>query len=115
MTTTQKWTMLIAWLRRNFPTRARVRIRSIHNIKWQGEILFVGTNINTGIFKLTINRKQSFNLRVDALIHEWAHALTWFGAETHLDDHSSEWGITYARIYRTFIEWNWRKGSDDAL
>ena len=104
MTTAQRWIRLIAWLRRNFPTQVFVRIRSVHNLKYQGEVLLVNK-----IFQLEINRKLSFDLRVDTLIHEWAHALTWFGAETHLDDHSAEWGITYARIYRTFIEWNWGK------
>ena len=104
MTTTQKWRMLIAWLRRNFTTEHTVTVRSKPMKKNHGWTEYIGM-----WFYIKINRKQCFDLRVETLIHEWAHALTWFGAETHLDDHSAEWGITYARIYRTFIEWNWGK------
>lgn len=60
-----------------------------------------------------VHRNQCFNLRIDTLIHEWAHILTWFGAEMYNEDHSAEWGIAYAKIYRTFLEWNWGKGPDN--
>ena len=111
MTTAQKWLRLIAWLRRNFPTEHISTIKSI-TIKEYGYTEFKNSPPGYG-FCVKINRKQCFALRVETLIHEWAHALTWFGAETHLDDHSAEWGITYARIYRTFIEWNWGKGTEN--
>ena len=57
-------------------------------------------------FDIRINRKQCFALKVDTLIHEWAHVLTWFGEAFQREEHSAEWGLAYARIYRTFIEWD---------
>lgn len=95
--------MLLAWLRRNFHVDDfAVTICSKKLEKLCGETIF-----GTCEFKINIHRQQCFTLRVDSLIHEWAHALTWFGAETHNEDHSAEWGIQYAKIYRTFYEWNW--------
>ncbi len=107
----QKWLRTIAWLRRNFPARAKVYVRSVRNYEYQGEALF-----RDNLFTIWIRGEQSLNLRMDTLIHEWAHVLTWFGAETHQEDHSAEWGIAYAKIYRTFLEWNFgqeEKESDE--
>ena len=101
LTTAQKWLRTIAWLRRNFSTQFPTYVQSRPLKKDQGETEFPGV-----LFYIKINRKQSFLARIDTLIHEWAHCLTWFGAETD-EDHSSEWGITYAKIYRTFVEWNY--------
>lgn len=109
LTTAQKWLRTIAWLRRNFPAESPVRVLSIPIKKLSGY-----TQPEIGYFQIVIDRKQCFGLRVDALIHEWAHALTWFGAETHIEDHSGEWGLAYARILRTFYEWNFgREGKLD--
>lgn len=102
LTTTQKWLRTIAWLRRNFPAAsAVVYVRSAPMAGLHGY-----TQLETGYFQIKINGKKSFALKIDTLIHEWAHALTWFGAETHNEDHSAEWGVQYAKIYRMFCEWN---------
>jgi len=106
--TSKKWKMLLAWLHRNFPTKEAVTVRSKPLKKLCGETIY-----ENHWFKIFIHRNQCFTLRVDTLIHEWSHALTWFGAETHNEDHSAEWGIQYAKIYRIFYEWNWGKGPDD--
>jgi hypothetical protein len=101
LTTGQKWLRTIAWLRRNFPSHYNTTIRSVPTGKCHGY-----TEYDKCCFRIKIERRQSFYLRIDTLIHEWAHVLTWFGAETH-EDHSSEWGLAYAKIYRTFVEWNY--------
>ncbi len=110
LTTSKKWLRTIAWLRRNFPAQHIICVRSKPMKKYQGTTRYSGKR-----FCIEINRKQCFLLRIDTLIHEWAHALTWFGAETHIDDHSSEWGLAYARIYRAYIAWNfgWEGSMDD--
>ena len=108
LTTAQKWLRTIAWLRRNFPAQVTVHVQSKLLKKDQGETEYIsdGSHKDGEWFNIKINRKQSFLSRIDTLIHEWAHCLTWFGAETY-EDHSSEWGIALAKIYRTFIEWNY--------
>ena len=108
MTTNQKWRKLLDWLKRNFPAEDCIHIRSVSlsagSARCHGWI-----QAEIGYFQINVSRNQCFALRVETLIHEWAHALTWFGAETHQEDHSAEWGIQYAKIYRTFCEWNWGK------
>lgn len=104
LTTAQKWRKIIAWLRRNFPAQYPVYVKSIPMKKLHGlEELFYRPK---KYFRILISRNESFELRADALLHGWAHFLTWFGAETH-EEHSSEWGIAYAKILRTFEEWNY--------
>lgn len=106
LTTKQKWIKTIAWLRRNFPVEYSVSVKSIILKKECGYTEFGAE----GGFSVNINRKQSLALRIDTLIHEWAHVLSWFSAEALLEDHSGEWGLAYAKIYRTFVEWNYGEG-----
>lgn len=112
MTTNQKWRKLIAWLRRNFPPEHTVTVKSVPMTDCHGWTDFPD-GCGPRSFDVRINRNKCFALRVDTIIHEWAHVLTWFGAETYNEDHSAEWGVQYAKIYRTFCEWNWGKGPDE--
>lgn len=34
----------------------------------------------------------------DTVLHEWAHAMTWY--DVRLDDHEAVWGAAYAQAYR---------------
>ncbi len=108
LTTKQMWFKTIAWLRRNFLTSAIVYVESA-KIKGHGY-----TKPEGGYFQIRINSRKSFALRIDTLLHEWAHCMTWLGDESDIEDHGAEWGIAYARLYRTFLEWNYgREGSMD--
>lgn len=40
---------------------------------------------------------------LDALIHEWAHALSWATTQS-LEAHDPAWGVVYARCYQTTCE-----------
>lgn len=101
LSTAQKWLRMLAWLHRNFPAQYAISVRSKPMKKFHGYTEYTGA-----WFHVKINRKQSHDLRIDALIHEWAHCLSWFGAE-QTEEHSAEWGLAYARIYRAFIKWNY--------
>lgn len=107
-TRAQKWKKLIVWLRKNFSPHLQCYIRTISLKNLCGQ-----TERKEKKFLIKIHKNQCFALRIDTLIHEWAHALVWFGAETNNEDHSAEWGIQYAKIYRTFLEWNWGEGPDE--
>ena len=108
LTIAKKWRSTIAWLHRNFPADSPISIKSV-SMKEHGY-----TQPETGYYQIKVNKKKSFSLRIDTLLHEWAHCLTWLGAETDIEDHGAEWGIAYARLYRTFLEWNYgREGSMD--
>lgn len=119
MTTAQKWRKMLAWLRRTFPPLLPIRVRSVpakrlhKREKWEG-CCWLNTDVGKlGRYEIQVNRQMSTALRLDVLIHEWAHAMTWFGAE-HTEAHSAEWGMAYARIYRAFCEWNYSKPLADA-
>jgi hypothetical protein len=98
-----KWLLTILWLRRNFPVSLPTRIKSV-KMKDFGDTTY---NKSPKNFFIRINRNCSFAQKADTLLHEWAHCLSWFGAESEIEDHSAEWGIMYAKLFRTFIEWNY--------
>ncbi|KKM88020.1 hypothetical protein LCGC14_1263120 [marine sediment metagenome] len=102
LTKEQKWLRTIRWLRRNFPSNLPTRIRS-ERMKDCGDTTYFEKMEN---FRICIRKSQSLDSKLDTLLHEYAHYLTWFGAESEIKDHGSEWGITYAKIYRTFLEWD---------
>lgn len=109
----QKWLRTIAWLRRNFPAQRRVVVqtKATKELRESNGL----SSLDKGEFLIEISRKQSYNLRMDALMHEWAHILTWFGESFRSEEHSAEWGVAYAKILRTWLEWNYgreEKGSD---
>ncbi len=103
MTSKQKWLATLRWLRRNFPVELPVRVRSIKTKKNCGFVDYLG--VKKG-FLIRIGANQSLELRLDTIVHEWAHVRSWFGAEAEIEDHGAEWGIAYAFLYRTFLEWD---------
>ena len=105
LTQKSKWRKLLNWLRREHPLSKRVRVRQKH-LKDQGDCDYVNH-----CFVINIESRQCYNLRMDALLHEWAHASTWFGNDD--DEHGSEWGLAYARLYRSFLTWNYGEGLED--
>lgn len=104
LTTEQKWLRTICWLRRNFPPPKPTYVRSLC-MKGQG--LCGETEFFRGYFYINVNKAHTYRLKIDTLLHEYAHVLTWFGAESDIEDHGAEWGITYAKLYRTFLEWDY--------
>ena len=101
LTVDSKWRRTLAWLRREFPTAKKVRVRQL-DIKDQGTCDYINHR-----FEIEV-KKQCYRLRIDTLLHEWAHALTWFGNDG--DAHGSEWGLMYAQLYRNWLTWNYGQG-----
>lgn len=53
-------------------------------------------------FSIRIPSDVDYQLQIQLLIHEWAHAVAWTpqnGPGT-VDDHDALWGVAYARVYR---------------
>lgn len=42
----------------------------------------------------------------DALVHEWAHMMTWAPYHPLSQDHDEVWGVWYARILRAYMRIN---------
>lgn len=48
-------------------------------------------------------KRQSLAAMTDALVHEWAHCLSWQEGEDEPDDHCAVFGIMEARCYRALL------------
>ena len=109
LTVEKKWQRVIRWLRRNFRVHLPVQVRSVPASRVPKMLGCCSLNTDVeplGRFEIRVNKQMSFALRCDTLIHEWAHAMTWFGAE-YGEDHSDEWALCQGKIYRAFCEWNY--------
>lgn len=93
-----KWLKFCRWLRKKYPLQYPVEIRTVKAKKNDGT-----TNFDGEVFRIRIREDQDFGPKIDSLTHEWAHCLTWFGAEQD-EEHSSEWGIAQAAIYREYLK-----------
>jgi len=103
LTQAQKWLRTINWLRREWPARYPVKVRSMPLKGLSGDSSFRARQ-----FRIRINRKKSYSERIDTILHEWAHVLTWFGAG-RAEDHSDEWGLWYAKLCRAWDKWNYEE------
>ena len=111
MSVATKWRKLPLWLRKNFPAKHPVGVRRVSARalgQYAGDCDLLGTR-----FLIRINREKSFALKLDTILHEWSHALTWFNeTPDEIDPHTAEWGVAYARIYRALWAWNFGRPVD---
>jgi hypothetical protein len=98
MTKMQKWLRFLRWLRKEFPTQKPAIVRSV-NMEDDADVDLVG-----GKFVIYINKRKPYSTMCDSVMHEWAHALVWFGAGREVE-HSDEWGLWYAKIYQAWDRW----------
>lgn len=103
MTTKQKWLRMIRWIRKEFPAQKPVSVRSVNQSLLDDAD--ADSDIVRGRFVIRIRQNASYSIKVDALCHEWAHVLTWFGAGRE-KVHHEEWGIWYAKIYQAWEDWH---------
>lgn len=102
-----KWRRVLKWIREEFPANYPLLIQRkprASNKKEDCGYCEFRTKPNKHYY-IFIDRRQVFDLQIDTLIHEVAHALTWHGNDD--DHHGPEWGLAYAKIYRAFLEWNY--------
>jgi len=101
----KKWKLLVAWLKENFPPQHPVRVLRVSKERLPGD--FADGDLIKGTFRIRIMRNASFQIKVDSLLHEWAHLLTWYNdTKGDEDPHFAEWGVAQARIYRRYCKWD---------
>lgn len=103
LTQKQKLEKTIKWLRKTFPGDAPVYTRKKIIKKACGTC-----NRLTNYFLILINPKFPYYIKMDTILHEWAHVLSWDTCKC--EDHSDEWGRAYARIYRAWLKWDFGQG-----
>lgn len=101
LTATQKWLRTIAWLRREFPIEQKVKVRSCK----LGHFYLGCVTFRDPHFLIQVSHQVPLYVKLEVLFHEYAHCLIWFGADRK-EGHSDEWGLSYARIYRANLEWD---------
>ena len=96
----QKYYKAVRKLRKECPTLYPVRVRRTTI----GRPLYgdCGFHKSNETFSIRILKTLDEINAIETLIHEWAHAMTWFAlaAIASEGDHNSEWGVAYARCYR---------------
>ncbi len=98
----QKWLRTIIWLKKAFPAQLPTTVCTC-----KVEEYTLGTTECDDLkFIIEISTGMGIQMRLETLIHEWAHVISWFGAG-HKEDHPDDWGLAYARIYRAFLEWEY--------
>lgn len=106
MKASARYREVVSWLKSEWPLSKPVYVRLATFPKPKpGRLVDKAkcTLVDGNKFLIEIEKRQCLDMKLDALIHEWAHAMTWFGAEALGDYHSSEWGLSYARLYRGFF------------
>ena len=59
---------------------------------------------------IRINSKARWSIKVDSLMHEWAHAMEWeanWAVNSPKKEHGETWGVWYAKIYRHLVDKCW--------
>ena len=91
-----------AWLRKKFATPYPVRVivrRIARKEKARATTERVGKRI-----VITINERLNWDLAVDCLLHEFAHAVDFRheSVERRRPDHDDQWALAYGKVYRSF-------------
>ncbi len=113
LTTSQRWERSKRWLRRHYPLPFNCIVKLIPKLVDQAECEF-REYPRPRKFIVRVCRERSFELRVEGLLHEWAHCMTWFGLDDK--DHGEVWSIVYGRLYDAHCNWDYgrkRKPKED--
>ena len=106
-----RWHQIHRWLQAEFPT-ARPTILKVMAMPRgeRGDCTRYGQDL-----VIRMSPRLPWEYGNEILFHEYAHAMTWPLAkiEHEVLDHSDEWGLAYARLYRAFEEDDGDLRSDD--
>ena len=104
------WRYLINQLKKNFSPGVPVRVKTsrLKGISAECEaVLYLGRMTEIII---SIDPRQNWKLKFDALMHEWAHAMEWSATwyeDSPKKDHGETWGVWYSKIYKHLIDEHW--------
>lgn len=94
------------WLADSFPTPYPTRLFLVRPKARADKKLAGWVVMSDRKLRIYVNVMCPKYVCVDTLIHEMAHCCTWpiKSMEGHIADHSPEWGIKYAEIYRGYSD-----------
>lgn len=96
------YTRLLAALREKAPPVLPVRVLRVRGLKrsagCHGECSVVQRG-GRSVFLIRLDAALTGIALVDALLHEWSHALGWTTDHPSLAHHGPEWGLALSRSY----------------
>lgn len=111
------WRYMIRQLKINFDPGVPVTVKTVPLKGYDGDcagVIKLGRMIGINI---RVRKNTPWKLKVETLIHEWAHAMEWSANwlnESPKKEHGETWGVWYAKIYQHLIDDCWsdmkRKG-----
>ena len=92
------------WLAFNYPTPYPTRFKLVRGMKHRSDQGYVV--LSRRKLLIHIDTKYPLHACIDTILHEFAHAVSWRHAsmDAYVPDHSEEWGLSLARIYRRFMD-----------
>lgn len=103
----QKIRRLIIWLHKNFQADLPIKVRSKYKVVRNNESLYALCTRYDQYIKIEYDKTVSEALIIDALIHEWAHALSL--TDSSRKEHPQSFGIAYSKVYDAYDKWNFGK------
>jgi hypothetical protein len=121
MTMSQRKEVMVEWLSEEFPPPGPVRVRLVRYIapipegdtplsadmRTRGDFGECWSDRGRYYIDISLARVTTHDALIDTILHEWAHLLAVKGGklERHRrSHHDAEWGISFARVYRGYIE-----------
>jgi len=95
----RKWRRLIRFLAAAFPI-GRVEVWRLPLKCHHGTVVPLNPSPHRDDgFRIRIRSADTFDVAVDTLLEEWAHAMTTW-------DHTASWGMAYAKLRRAWETWS---------
>jgi len=111
-TTRRKYRTTLRALRAECPAHVPVRVRLVKGPSRHLGLTNTssdGKSFNVTLYR-TVREPETDRARpvtrqelLDALVHEWAHALSWSATDPS-EAHDAAWGVAYARCYQATCE-----------
>ena len=106
--TTDRLRRWLKILREMCPTLLPVQVRFLEKTDGNVASTHLLYDDDTGLparFVIQLDRPITVDSAAQALVHEWAHCLSW-SSDRHdtVCDHDPEFGLAYSRVYQEFIQ-----------
>jgi len=92
------------WLDDKYPTPYPTKLKLVRGSKPRSDSGYVMLSKRKLIVYIDV--KYPLHFCIDTLLHEYGHAISWrhVSMDAYIPDHSDEWGVCFARIYRDFVD-----------
>ncbi len=90
-------------LKRDFPLRKPVKVRTYPKLKHDGYELHGTCDLISGVYRISLSRNFTESENIETLWHEYVHALLWPRCKYR---HSKAFWECYGRIYRHYQDEN---------